>query len=443
MPRLVVRSGPLANREFPLQPGTNHIGRAERNEVCLDEDSISGCHCEIVVGDERATIIDLNSTNGTFVNEVPVQSERLKPGDTVRLGDVECAFLGDEPVVPVARIARTARPASPIKVAVAGSPPEPPRIAPPLPPPIPGAGVPESGWCRIHPRSPAHYYCTKCRKAFCDLCVAVRRTGPAQTHHCRVCASECVTLLKRPEAPEDRVVNFYTELPRAFEYPFRAEGMVLLTVGTLFYLIIESAAYISRFAGLLGLVSVLFLTIFGFGYLFAFMKSIITSTAQGSQVLPDWPDVSEWAEDIVLPFGQMLGTAVFSFLPVVGLWLAEAFGMDVPGWLYVAALVACSLYYPMGLLSVAMHDTVVGLNPLLIVVSISRAIREYLVCWLVLVGVFTVRQLMIGFLPTILPLPILPYVISGFVGLYLLTVLTRILGLLYLAKKDELGWFGR
>lgn len=443
MPRLVIRTGPLANREFTLNPGTNHVGRAERNEVCLDEDSISSCHCTIVVGDERVTIIDLNSTNGTFVNEAPVQSERLKPGDAVRLGDLECVFLGDARAVPVATIARVAARSSPIKVVAASSPPEPPRIAPPLPPPISGSGVPESGWCRIHPRSPAHYYCQKCQKAFCDLCVSVRNVGGTQSHRCRVCASECVTLLKRPEAPEDRVINFYTELPRAFEYPFRAEGMVLLTVGTLFYLIVESATYVSRFAGLIGLVSVIFLTVFGFGYLFAFMKSIITSTAQGSQVLPDWPDVSEWAEDIVLPFGQMLGTAVFSFLPVVGLWVAEALGIDVPVWLFIAAIVVSSFYYPMGLLSVAMHDTVIGLNPLLIVISISRVIREYLVCWLVLAGVFAVRQLTIAFLPKILPLPIVPYVISGFVGLYLLTVLTRILGLMYLAKKNELGWFTR
>jgi hypothetical protein len=90
-----------------------------------------------------------------------------------------------------------------------------------------------------------------------------------------------------------------------------------------------------------------------------------------------------------------------------------------------------------------MHDTVIGLNPLLVLVSISRVIREYLVCCLVLACIFTVRTLTVSYLPKILPLPIVPYVISGFVGLYLLTVLTRILGLLYLAKKNELGWFSR
>ena len=215
----------------------------------------------------------------------------------------------------------------------------------------------------------------------------------------------------------------------------------MLTVGTVFYLIVESATYVSRYAWVIGLISILFLTVFGFGYLFAFMKSIITSTAQGSQVLPDWPDVSEWMEDIVLPFGQMLGTTVFSFLPVVGLWVAEMLGVDVPVWLVMAAFIAGGLYYPMGLLSVAMHDTVAGLNPLLVVVSILRVPREYIVCCLVLGSVFAVRALTVTFLPMILPIPIVPYVLAGFIGLYLITVLTRILGLLYLAKHNELGWF--
>ncbi len=443
MPRLVIRSGPLANREFSLNPGTNHVGRAERNEVCLDEDSVSSAHCHIVVGDNGVTIIDLNSTNGTCVNQLPVQSARLKSGDAVRLGTLECVFLEDAPAVPVARIALTAPAGSPIKVVVASPPPLPPRIAPPLPPRISDASVPESGWCRNHPKSPAHYFCKQCQKAFCELCVAVRHVEHTATHHCRMCASECVLLLKRPELPEHRTVSFYQELPRAFDYPFRGDGLVVLTVGTVFYLIVESATYVSRYAWVIGLISILFLTVFGFGYLFAFMKSIITSTAQGSQVLPDWPDVSGWMEDIVLPFGQMLGTTVFCFLPVVGLWVAEMLGVDVPMWLVMAAFVAGGLYYPMGLLSVAMHDTVAGLNPLLVLVSILRVPREYIVCCLVLGSVFAVRVLTVTFLPKIVPIPIVPYVLAGFIGLYLVTVLTRILGLLYLAKHNELGWFKR
>jgi hypothetical protein len=455
MRRLIIRSSPLENREFPLQPGTIHIGRAFGNDIQIEEPSVSSSHCEIVVGDDAVTIIDLNSTNGTFVNQAQVQSARLKAGDAVQLGNVECVFVADVPMArPVVRIAAPKSTAEPLPVgmpsppairiaAPVGLPPEPPRIAPPLPPPVVPPGVPEAAWCKNHPKNPALYYCTKCRKAFCELCVAVRHTGHVPTHHCRLCASDCAKLAKLPQPREVKITNFYTALPEAFTYPFKADGMVLLTVGTLFYLIMHYAAFVSRYAGLIGLVSIVILTLFGGGVLFSFMKGIITSTAGGSNALPDWPDVSEWAEDIVMPFGQMLGTLVFSFLPVVALFATEVSGFETAWWMWAVALLLGCMYYPMGLLSVAMHDTVAGLNPLLVVVSIYRVTIAYAVCCGVLLTVFVLRLLIVTFLPAVILIPIIPTIIAGFISLYLLTVLMRILGLLYLAKQEELGWFNR
>ena len=110
-PRLVIRSGPLENQEFPLKPGTNHIGRAFANDICLEETSVSSSHCQIVVGEDGATIIDLNSTNGTFVNQSRVQSARLKGGDVVQFGGVECAYVAA--VVAASPASRTASTHSP------------------------------------------------------------------------------------------------------------------------------------------------------------------------------------------------------------------------------------------------------------------------------------------------------------------------------------------
>lgn len=443
MPRLIVCSGPLANQEFPLNPGTNHIGRVEGNDVCLAEDSVSSSHCNVVVGDEAVTIIDLNSTNGTHVNNAPVQSARLKSRDRVRLGNLECVFLGDEPAVATPSLTTKRPSTAPIKVVLGGPPPEPPRIAPPRPPPLPGVGVPESGWCRIHPNSPAHFYCKKCARTFCDLCVAIRHTGHVPVHSCRTCGSECITLNKRPEPRGAKVTSFHTALPQTFAYPFKADGLVLLTVGTIFYLIINFAAHVSGYAGLIGIVSIIFLSIFGGGFLFSFMKGIITTTAEGRDSLPDWPDVSEVTEDIVMPFGQMLATVVFSFLPAIALFAAEMGGYNTVWWMWVAALLLGCLYYPMGLLSVAMFNSVAGLNPLLVIVSILRVAGTYAVCCLVLAAVFLARLAITTFLPTLIPVPVIPDIIAGFISLYLLTVLMRILGLLYLARKEELGWFKR
>ena len=450
MPRLVICSGPLQNREFPLPAGTVHIGRAFANDIQLDDPSVSSSHCEIVVGEEAVTIIDLNSTNGTFVNQEPVQSARLKGGDAVQLGSVQCVFVSAAPPpkpavrVAVHKTSDASSPPSNLHLAPAAALPlEPPRIAPPLPPPVALPGVPQAAWCKNHPKNPALFYCTKCHKAFCELCVALRHTGHVPTHNCRLCASDCVPLSGRPEAPGKRDVNFFTELPKVFAYPLSTEGLVLLCVGTIFYLSLEFVGYVTSFGGFFGLAGVIILTVFGFGYFFAYMKRVIVTTAEGSDDMPDWPDFTDWMDDILIPFFQMISTGVFSFLPAIAIRAATIAGYEALGLALIPAILFGCAYYPMGLLSVAMHDTVAGLNPLLVIISIFRVFKEYVVTCLVLGVIFAVRVATIELLPRIMPIPIVPYVLAGFAGLYLLVVLMRIVGLLYLAKKDELGWFNR
>ena len=46
-------------------------------------------------------------------------------------------------------------------------------------------------------------------------------------------------------------------------------------------------------------------------------------------------------------------------------------------------------------------------------------------------------------LTTFIPIPFLPGLISSFLGLYLMVVEVRILGLLYFCRRTELGWFNR
>ena len=64
-----------------------YIGRDPSNHVILDVDSVSRRHARIVVGDDRL-VEDMGSTNGTYLNEPPVESTVLRSGDLVRIGDV-------------------------------------------------------------------------------------------------------------------------------------------------------------------------------------------------------------------------------------------------------------------------------------------------------------------------------------------------------------------
>jgi DNA-binding winged helix-turn-helix (wHTH) protein len=72
---------------FLLQPGENLLGRSEEASVLIDAPGVSRRHARIVVTDDRATIEDLASKNGTFVGEHRLDGPTpLHDGDRLRLG---------------------------------------------------------------------------------------------------------------------------------------------------------------------------------------------------------------------------------------------------------------------------------------------------------------------------------------------------------------------
>ena len=92
-PCLVVIYGPLLARRFMLDRPEQTIGRSEDAEIRIEDDSASRAHARIIVSDRRATLIDLDSTNGTLVNEKPARELELRDGDLVQIGDTIFKFL--------------------------------------------------------------------------------------------------------------------------------------------------------------------------------------------------------------------------------------------------------------------------------------------------------------------------------------------------------------
>jgi pSer/pThr/pTyr-binding forkhead associated (FHA) protein len=94
--RLVVaKSKSLENgRTFDAGPVPVTIGRASDNTVSLSEDEFaSGHHARIESQRDGVWIIDLGSTNGTFVNGARLDGRRkLREGDVVQVGDTELRF---------------------------------------------------------------------------------------------------------------------------------------------------------------------------------------------------------------------------------------------------------------------------------------------------------------------------------------------------------------
>ena len=85
-------------RRTQLEQDKMAIGRDPASAIPLERDSVSRQHAELSrIGDSQWLVRDLGSTNGTFVNERPVEpgeeGEVLRNGDQVRFGDVVFKFL--------------------------------------------------------------------------------------------------------------------------------------------------------------------------------------------------------------------------------------------------------------------------------------------------------------------------------------------------------------
>lgn len=91
---LVVRQPRGPQRSFAIDPNrVVAVGRAPRvNSIALDDPSVSAQHFKIVPKDEDFYVVDLDSSNGTFVNGERVRVHKLHNGDTIVAGQVECQF---------------------------------------------------------------------------------------------------------------------------------------------------------------------------------------------------------------------------------------------------------------------------------------------------------------------------------------------------------------
>lgn len=92
---LVAVDGELAGRRFPLDAPCL-VGRGPYNHVVLDDTRISRQHAKISPEAGGHVVYDLNSANGTWVNDLQVKRQKLKAGDVVRFGPFAFKFESDQ-----------------------------------------------------------------------------------------------------------------------------------------------------------------------------------------------------------------------------------------------------------------------------------------------------------------------------------------------------------
>lgn len=171
MPGLAIRINGSETRFLQLGAGLNRLGRSPANDHSIDDPTISGHHCEVLVNNDTVMIRDLGSTNGTFIDGKPILEAVLLHGQTLHLGRVEMAL--DTRTVEIA-IPALSNPGRQSLVLANGQ-----------------------AACANHESSPATIECPQCRKTFCEVCVhQIRRVGGAALTLCPSCSGHCRPIVR-------------------------------------------------------------------------------------------------------------------------------------------------------------------------------------------------------------------------------------------------------
>ena len=90
----VAMSGEQKGEDFRVRDGQNTLGSAPDSDIVIRDITVSSRHASIRHKDQKFILTDLDSTNGTYLNEgtESVAREDLKDNDTVRVGDVILKF---------------------------------------------------------------------------------------------------------------------------------------------------------------------------------------------------------------------------------------------------------------------------------------------------------------------------------------------------------------
>jgi len=155
MAKLVIKTDGLPAEVLNLNNGRQSIGRSSENDFQILHDSLSRFHCEIEVKEDALFVRDLDSSNGTYLDDVPVKHVQLESGHFLRLGEV-CFEVTD-----------ASPPSSPDAVSV----------------------------CINHPTFPASMRCTQCGRLFCGPCIHILKLAGGKAHKlCPACSGHCESL---------------------------------------------------------------------------------------------------------------------------------------------------------------------------------------------------------------------------------------------------------
>jgi pSer/pThr/pTyr-binding forkhead associated (FHA) protein len=93
---LLAEDGP--DQEFALGKTRITLGRATTNDIVLSDDRVSRIHTRLECSSRGCTLLDLGSSNGSYINDMRADRMLLQPGDLIRLGGSLFRFERHSPI---------------------------------------------------------------------------------------------------------------------------------------------------------------------------------------------------------------------------------------------------------------------------------------------------------------------------------------------------------
>ena len=100
MSRLIILARHGSVRQVNIKSPVTAIGRDPECEVCIDSLGVSRRHATIHWTGDRFVLSDMESFNGTFVNNQRIEAHALRNGDAITMGDCQMRFLYSSKALP-------------------------------------------------------------------------------------------------------------------------------------------------------------------------------------------------------------------------------------------------------------------------------------------------------------------------------------------------------
>lgn len=90
----VALDGEQKGEDFRIREGQNILGSSPECEIVIRDSTVSAKHASLRYKDRKFILSDLDSTNGTFLNDraEPIAREEIKDNDSIRVGEVSLKF---------------------------------------------------------------------------------------------------------------------------------------------------------------------------------------------------------------------------------------------------------------------------------------------------------------------------------------------------------------